>query len=256
MVSIPKGSISRVLKIGAQLADLKSNRSASAVQDACKRVLFVTENSRNVNRILKEFHDSRILNGRKDRANRIAFVSNMATERAKHLQQANTIHKEMLQDTDNESAEFIAEMPVSPAASVIEAMQDSADAPTPIKESSPHFDGVDTSSEVARKKSEPTIDAGVVTKEVHAGLLKTAKTIAPVTPKAAAPVTPKAAAPVTSKAAAPVTSKAAALVTSKAAAPVTSKASAAITPEATASVTPKVGTAATSKSVKSKRNRR
>jgi hypothetical protein len=253
MASLLKSSISRGLKINAQLADLKSNRSASAVQDACNRVLFVTENSRNVNRILKEFHDSRILNGRKDRANRIAFVANMVMERARHLKQANSIHKEMLQNTNKKSAEFTAETPVRPAASEQKATQDSADAPTPIKENSSHFDGVSTSSEVASKKSEPTIDAGGVTKEVRAGLLKTAKTIAPVTPKAAAPVTSKAAAPITPKPAAPVTPKAAA--------PVTSKASAAITPEATASVTPKVttpkvGTAATSKSVKSKRNRR
>jgi hypothetical protein len=229
MASLLKSSISRGLKINAQLADLKSNRSASAVQDACNRVLFVTENSRNVNRILKEFHDSRILNGRKDRAKRIAFVAKMVMERARHLKQANSIHKEMLQNTNKKSAEFTAETPVRPAASEQKATQDSADAPTPIKENSSHFDGVSTSSEVASKKSEPTIDAGGVTKEVRAGLLKTAKTIAPVTPKAAAPVT--------------------------------SKASAAITPEATASVTPKVttpkvGTAATSKSVKSKRNRR
>jgi hypothetical protein len=267
--------ISRVSKISTQLADFKLNRSTIAAYDARERVLFVAENNRNVNRILKEFHDSRIANGQQDRADRMAFVADMVKERAKFLEQATALRKGLLKDIDKESSEFIAEAAISISS-----------AAALIKEGSPHFDEVGTKSEVASKQFEPAIDAGVVTSEVHAGLLNTSKAIAPVSPKAAAPAatpkaaapaatpkaaapatTPKAAAPATTpKAAAPATTpKAAATATNpKAAAPATTpkaaatattpKADAPATPKVAAPASPKSAAPAAPKSVKSKRN--
>jgi hypothetical protein len=244
MARIQQDVKSRVSITSTQLAAFKLSRASDIAHDSRERAMFVVENSLSVKRMLKEFHNSRIANGQQDRADRIAFISDMVKKRAEFLEKPSATRNELLKDITNESAAKIADNATSVAAL--------------IKEGTGHANGVATSGLAASKQPEPAIDAGIVTSEMNAGLLNTpsatassaaSQAAAPVTPKAAASVTPKAAAPVTPKAAASVTPKAAAPVTPKAAAPVTPKAAAPVTPKAAAPVTPKAAASVTPKAV-------
>ncbi|MFT7373284.1 MAG: hypothetical protein ACI9T9_001984 [Oleiphilaceae bacterium] len=245
MARIQQDVKSRVSITSTQLAAFKLSRASDTARDSRERAMFVVENSLSVNRMLKQFHDSRIANGQQDRADRIAFVSDMVKKRAEFLEKLSATRNGLLKDITNESAANIA---------------DNA-----------------TSGPAVSKQPEPAIDVTVVTSAVNAGLLNTRsatasssapKAVAPVTPKAFAPVTPKAAAPVTPKAAAPVTPKAVAPVTPKAVAPsapmapesVAPKAAESVAPKAAESVAPKSAAPVTPKAsapkrVKSRRNR-
>jgi hypothetical protein len=250
---------SRVSITSTQLAEFKLSRASDTARDSRERAMFVVENSLSVNRMLKEFHDSRIANGLQDRADRIAFVSDMVKKRAEFLEKLSATRNGTLKDIANESAAKIADNATSVAAL--------------IKKGTGHTHGDATGRLAATKTVELDIDAGVVTAEVNTRLLntqiatapstatkatvsvapKTAASVAPkttgsvtpktaasVTPKTAASVTPKTAASVTPKTAASVTPKTAASVTPKTAAPVTPQTAAPVTPQTAASVTPKV----------------
>jgi hypothetical protein len=238
---------SRVSIMSTQLAEFRLNLANDIARDSRERAMFVVENSLSVNRMLKEFHDSRIANGQQDRADRIAFVSNMVKERAELQEELSATRKELLKHTTNEGPVFVADKAITVAALIKEGTR------------------LATGSLEASKQPESAIDTGVVSSEMNTGLLNTwsataPETAAPVTPKTARPVTPKSAAPVTPKAGAlakpksavPVTPKAGALATPKSAAPVTPKAGALATPKSAAPAAPK---ATAPKSVKSKRNR-
>ena len=224
MARIQQDVKSRVSITSTQLAEFKLSRASDTARDSRERAMFVVENSLSVNRMLKEYHDSRIANGQQDRADRIAFVSDMVKKRAEFQEKLSATRAGLLKDMTNKSAAKIADNATS--AAVL------------IKEGTGHTNSAATGKLTASQQPKPAMDAGIGTSEMNAAPV-TPKAAAPVTLKAAAPATPKAAAPVTSKAAAPVTSKAAAPVTSKAAAPVTPKAAAPVTPKAAAPVTPK-----------------
>nr|WP_297347154.1 hypothetical protein [uncultured Glaciecola sp.] len=242
---------SRVSITSTQLAEFKLSRASDTARDSRERAMFVVENSLSVNRMLKEFHDSRIANGLQDRADRIAFVSDMVKKRAEFLEKLSATRNGSLKDIANESAAKIADNATSVAAL--------------IKKGTGHTHGDATGRLAATKTAELDIDAGIVTAEVNTRLLntqiatapstatkatvsvapKTAASVAPkttasVTPKTTASATPKTAASVTPKTAASVTPKTAASVTPKTAAPVTPQTAAPVTPKTVASVTPKV----------------
>jgi hypothetical protein len=278
MVRLQEDIKSRVSITSSQLAEFKLNRASDTARDSRERAMFVVENSLNVNRMLKEFHDSRIANGQQDRADRIAFVSDMVKKRAEFVEQLSATRKGLLKQITNESAALMADTVVSVAALV--------------KQGTRHANGFETASQAAKKQPEPVINADVAASKMDAGLLNTWKAAAPTAPKPAAPAAPaapKPAAPVAAKpsvtkpsapkasasaapkATVPATPRAGALATPKSAAP---KAGALATPKsaaskATASAAPKAGALATPKaatpkaavtptshkSVKSKRNR-
>ena len=268
MVRLQEDVKSRVSITSTQLAEFKLNRASDTARDSRERAMFVVENSLNVNRMLKEFHDSRIANGQQDRADRIAFVSDMVKKRAEFVEQLSATRKGLLKQITNESAALIADTAVSVAALV--------------KQGKRHANGFESASQAASKQREPVINAGVAASKTDAELLNTWKAAAPAAPKVAAPVARKATAPVAPvapkvtasaapKTTASATPRAGALATPKSAA---SKAGAlatpkSATPKATASAAPKAGALATPKaanpkatvtpnshkSVKSKRNR-
>jgi hypothetical protein len=192
-----------------QLAAFKLSRASDTARDSRERAMFVVENSLSVNRMLKEFHDSRIANGQQDRADRIAFVSDIVKKRAGLLEKLSATRNVLRKDvaTGRLAASKQAETAIDAG----------------IVTSEMNAGIINTRNAIAPKATAPV----------------TPKAAAPVTPKATAPVTPKAAAPVTPKAAAPVTPKAAAPVTPKAAAPVTPKTGALAKPAAPKSVKPK-----------------
>ena len=270
MVRLQEDVKSRVSITSTQLAEFKLNRASDTARDSRERAMFVVENSLNVHRMLKEFLDSRIAIGQQDRADRIAFVSDMVKKRAEFVEQLSATRKGLLKQITNESAALIADTAVSVAALV--------------KQGKRHANGFESASQAASKQREPVINAGVAASKTDAELLNTWKAAAPAAPKVAAPVARKATAPVAPKPAAPkvtasaapkttasATPRAGALATPKSAA---SKAGAlatpkSATPKATASAAPKAGALATPKaanpkatvtpnshkSVKSKRNR-
>jgi|TARA_B110000503_G_scaffold64163_1_gene101198 hypothetical protein len=241
---------SRVLFTSTQLAEFKLNRASDTARDSRERAMFVVENSLSVNRMLKEFHDSRIANGQQERAERIAFVSNMVKKRAEFLEELSATRKERLKDITNKSPKLKADKATSVTASN--------------KDGKRHSNQVATDSQGAIKQSERAMDAQVVTSQMNTERPNTSsvtapKASAPVTPKTTAPVTAKTAepipdkvtAPLTAKTAEPVSSKAAASVTSKPVEPVVSKAPAPVAPETAAPVTPKSGSLSAPKATSS-----
>ena len=235
MVRLQEDVKSRVSITSTQLAEFKLNRASDTARDSRERAMFVVENSLNVNRMLKEFHDSRIANGQQDRADRIAFVSDMVKKRAEFVEQLSATRKGLLKQITNESAALIADTAVSVAALV--------------KQGKRHANGFESASQAASKQREPVINAGVAASKTDAGLLNTWKAAAPAAPKVAAPVARKATAPVAPKPAAP---KVTASAASKENAPVASKVAASAAPKITASATPRAGALATPKSAASK----
>ena len=254
MVRLQEDVKSRVSITSTQLAEFKLNRASDTARDSRERAMFVVENSLNVNRMLKEFHDSRIANGQQDRADRIAFVSDMVKKRAEFVEQLSATRKGLLKQITNESAALIADTAVSVAALV--------------KQGKRHANGFESASQAASKQREPVINAGVAASKTDAGLLNTWKAAAPAAPKVAAPVARKATAPVAPVApkptapkptapkptapAAPVAPKVTASAASKENAPVASKVAASAAPKITASATPRAGALATPKSAASK----
>lgn len=230
MVRLQEDVKSRVSITSTQLAEFKLNRASDTARDSRERAMFVVENSLNVNRMLKEFHDSRIANGQQDRADRIAFVSDMVKKRAEFVEQLSATRKGLLKQITNESAALIADTAVSVAALV--------------KQGKRHANGFESASQAASKQREPVINAGVAASKTDAELLNTWKAAAPAAPKVAAPVARKATAPVAPKPAAP---KPTAPV-----APVAPKVTASAAPKTTASATPRAGALATPKSATSK----
>lgn len=222
MVRLQEDVKSRVSITSTQLAEFKLNRASDTARDSRERAMFVVENSLNVNRMLKEFHDSRIANGQQDRADRIAFVSDMVKKRAEFVEQLSATRKGLLKQITNESAALIADTAVSVAALV--------------KQGKRHANGFESASQAASKQREPVINAGVAASKTDAELLNTWKAAAPAAPKVAAPVAPKPTAP---KPTAPV-------------APVAPKVTASAAPKTTASATPRAGALATPKSAASK----
>jgi hypothetical protein len=235
MVRLQEDVKSRVSITSTQLAEFKLNRASDTARDSRERAMFVVENSLNVNRMLKEFHDSRIANGQQDRADRIAFVSDMVKKRAEFVEQLSATRKGLLKQITNESAALIADAAVSVAALV--------------KQGKRHANGFESASQAVSKQREPVINAGVAASKTDAGLLNTWKAAAPAAPKVAAPVARKATAPVAPKPAAP---KVTASAASKENAPVASKVAASAAPKITASATPRAGALATPKSAASK----
>lgn len=246
MVRLQEDVKSRVSITSTQLAEFKLNRASDTARDSRERAMFVVENSLNVNRMLKEFHDSRIANGQQDRADRIAFVSDMVKKRAEFVEQLSATRKGLLKQITNESAALIADTAVSVAALV--------------KQGKRHANGFESASQAASKQREPVINAGVAASKTDAELLNTWKAAAPAAPKVAAPVARKATAPVAPKPAAPkptapvapVAPKVTASAASKENAPVASKVAASAAPKTTASATPRAGALATPKSAASK----
>ncbi len=241
MVRLQEDVKSRVSITSTQLAEFKLNRASDTARDSRERAMFVVENSLNVNRMLKEFHDSRIANGQQDRADRIAFVSDMVKKRAEFVEQLSATRKGLLKQITNESAALIADTAVSVAALV--------------KQGTRHANGFKSASQAASKQREPVINAGVAASKTDAGLLNTWKAAAPAAPKVAAPVARKATAPVAPKPtapAAPVAPKVTASAASKENEPVASKVAASAAPKITASATPRAGALATPKSAASK----
>ena len=249
MVRLQEDVKSRVSITSTQLAEFKLNRASDTARDSRERAMFVVENSLNVNRMLKEFHDSRIANGQQDRADRIAFVSDMVKKRAEFVEQLSATRKGLLKQITNESAALIADTAVSVAALV--------------KQGKRHANGFESASQAASKQREPVINAGVAASKTDAELLNTWKAAAPAAPKVAAPVARKATAPVAPVApkptapkptapAAPVAPKVTASAASKENAPVASKVAASAAPKITASATPRAGALATPKSAASK----
>ena len=246
MVRLQEDVKSRVSITSTQLAEFKLNRASDTARDSRERAMFVVENSLNVNRMLKEFHDSRIANGQQDRADRIAFVSDMVKKRAEFVEQLSATRKGLLKQITNESAALIADTAVSVAALV--------------KQGKRHANGFESASQAASKQREPVINAGVAASKTDAELLNTWKAAAPAAPKVAAPVARKATAPVAPKPAAPkptapvapVAPKVTASAVSKENAPVASKVAASAAPKTTASATPRAGALATPKSAASK----
>ena len=246
MVRLQEDVKSRVSITSTQLAEFKLNRASDTARDSRERAMFVVENSLNVNRMLKEFHDSRIANGQQDRADRIAFVSDMVKKRAEFVEQLSATRKGLLKQITNESAALIADTAVSVAALV--------------KQGKRHANGFESASQAASKQREPVINAGVAASKTDAELLNTWKAAAPAAPKVAAPVARKATAPVAPKPtapkptapAAPVAPKVTASAASKENAPVASKVAASAAPKITASATPRAGALATPKSAASK----
>ena len=244
MVRLQEDVKSRVSITSTQLAEFKLNRASDTARDSRERAMFVVENSLNVNRMLKEFHDSRIANGQQDRADRIAFVSDMVKKRAEFVEQLSATRKGLLKQITNESAALIADAAVSVAALV--------------KQGKRHANGFESASQAVSKQREPVINAGVAASKTDAGLLNTWKAAAPAAPKVAAPVARKATAPVAPVApkptapAAPVAPKVTASAASKENAPVASKVAASAAPKTTASATPRAGALATPKSAASK----
>ena len=230
MVRLQEDVKSRVSITSTQLAEFKLNRASDTARDSRERAMFVVENSLNVNRMLKEFHDSRIANGQQDRADRIAFVSDMVKKRAEFVEQLSATRKGLLKQITNESAALIADAAVSVAALV--------------KQGKRHANGFESASQAVSKQREPVINAGVAASKTDAGLLNTWKAAAPAAPKVAAPVARKATAPVAPKPAVP---KPTAPV-----APVAPKVTASAAPKTTASATPRAGALATPKSAASK----
>ena len=230
MVRLQEDVKSRVSITSTQLAEFKLNRASDTARDSRERAMFVVENSLNVNRMLKEFHDSRIANGQQDRADRIAFVSDMVKKRAEFVEQLSATRKGLLKQITNESAALIADTAVSVAALV--------------KQGKRHANGFESASQAASKQREPVINAGVAASKTDAELLNTWKAAAPAAPKVAAPVARKATAPGAPKPAAP---KPTAPV-----APVAPKVTASAAPKTTASATPRAGALATPKSAASK----
>ena len=226
MVRLQEDIKSRVSITSSQLAEFKLNRARDTARDSRERAMFVVENSLNVNRMLKEFHDSRIANGQQDRADRIAFVSDMVKKRAEFVEQLSATRKGLLKQITNESAALIADTVVSVAALV--------------KQGTRHANGFETASQAARKQPEPVINADVAASKMDAGLLNTWKAAAPT-----APTAPKTAAPTAPKTAAPTAPKTATSVATKPSAP---KASASAAPKATVPATPRAGALATPKS--------
>ena len=235
MVRLQEDVKSRVSITSTQLAEFKLNRASDTARDSRERAMFVVENSLNVNRMLKEFHDSRIANGQQDRADRIAFVSDMVKKRAEFVEQLSATRKGLLKQITNESAALIADAAVSVAALV--------------KQGKRHANGFESASQAVSKQREPVINAGVAASKTDAELLNTWKAAAPAAPKVAAPVARKATAPVAPKPAAP---KVTASAASKENAPVASKVAASAAPKTTASATPRAGALATPKSAASK----
>lgn len=233
MVRLQEDVKSRVSITSTQLAEFKLNRASDTARDSRERAMFVVENSLNVNRMLKEFHDSRIANGQQDRADRIAFVSDMVKKRAEFVEQLSATRKGLLKQITNESAALIADTAVSVAALV--------------KQGKRHANGFESASQAASKQREPVINAGVAASKTDAGLLNTWKAAAPAAPKVAAPVARKATAPV-----APVAPKPTAPKPTAPAAPVAPKVTASAAPKTTASATPRAGALATPKSAASK----
>lgn len=235
MVRLQEDIKSRVSITSSQLAEFKLNRARDTARDSRERAMFVVENSLNVNRMLKEFHDSRIANGQQDRADRIAFVSDMVKKRAEFVEQLSATRKGLLKQITNESAALIADTVVSVAALV--------------KQGTRHANGFETASQAARKQPEPVINADVAASKMDAGLLNTWKAAAPTAPtapKTAAPTAPKTATSVATKPSAP---KASASAAPKATVPATPRAGALATPKSAA---PKAGALATPKSAASK----
>jgi hypothetical protein len=115
MAKLREDTLSRASKTRTQLADFKLKRVASAARGAQERISFVTENSRNVNRVLKEFHDLRLANGQQDRADRIAFVTDKGKQKAAFIEQADAIHKGLLQGIDNASSALRSEAAITNA---------------------------------------------------------------------------------------------------------------------------------------------
>ena len=233
MVRLQEDVKSRVSITSTQLAEFKLNRASDTARDSRERAMFVVENSLNVNRMLKEFHDSRIANGQQDRADRIAFVSDMVKKRAEFVEQLSATRKGLLKQITNESAALIADTAVSVAALV--------------KQGKRHANGFESASQAVSKQREPVINAGVAASKTDAGLLNTWKAAAPAAPKVAAPVARKATAPV-----APVAPKPTAPKPTAPAAPVAPKVTASAAPKTTASATPRAGALATPKSAASK----
>jgi hypothetical protein len=233
MVRLQEDVKSRVSITSTQLAEFKLNRASDTARDSRERAMFVVENSLNVNRMLKEFHDSRIANGQQDRADRIAFVSDMVKKRAEFVEQLSATRKGLLKQITNESAALIADTAVSVAALV--------------KQGKRHANGFESASQAASKQREPVINAGVAASKTDAELLNTWKAAAP-----AAPAAPKVAAPVARKATAPVAPKPAAPKPTAPVAPVAPKVTASAAPKTTASATPRAGALATPKSATSK----
>ena len=233
MVRLQEDVKSRVSITSTQLAEFKLNRASDTARDSRERAMFVVENSLNVNRMLKEFHDSRIANGQQDRADRIAFVSDMVKKRAEFVEQLSATRKGLLKQITNESAALIADTAVSVAALV--------------KQGKRHANGFESASQAASKQREPVINAGVAASKTDAELLNTWKAAAP-----AAPAAPKVAAPVARKATAPVAPKPAAPKPTAPVAPVAPKVTASAAPKTTASATPRAGALATPKSAASK----
>ena len=238
MVRLQEDVKSRVSITSTQLAEFKLNRASDTARDSRERAMFVVENSLNVNRMLKEFHDSRIANGQQDRADRIAFVSDMVKKRAEFVEQLSATRKGLLKQITNESAALIADTAVSVAALV--------------KQGKRHANGFESASQAASKQREPVINAGVAASKTDAELLNTWKAAAPAAPKVAAPVAPKPTAPKPTAPVAPVAPKVTASAASKENAPVASKVAASAAPKTTASATPRAGALATPKSAASK----
>ena len=249
MVRLQEDVKSRVSITSTQLAEFKLNRASDTARDSRERAMFVVENSLNVNRMLKEFHDSRIANGQQDRADRIAFVSDMVKKRAEFVEQLSATRKGLLKQITNESAALIADTAVSVAALV--------------KQGKRHANGFESASQAVSKQREPVINAGVAASKTDAELLNTWKAAAPAAPaapkvaapvarKATAPVAPKPAAPKPTAPVAPVAPKVTASAASKENAPVASKVAASAAPKITASATPRAGALATPKSAASK----
>jgi hypothetical protein len=228
MVRLQEDIKSRVSITSSQLAEFKLNRASDTARDSRERAMFVVENSLNVNRMLKEFHDSRIANGQQDRADRIAFVSDMVKKRAEFVEQLSATRKGLLKQITNESAALMADTVVSVAALV--------------KQGTRHANGFKTASQAAKKQPEPVINADVAASKMDAGLLNTWKAAAPTAPKPAAPKPAAPAAPAAPKPAAPVAAKPS---VTKPSAP---KASASAAPKATVPATPRAGALATPKS--------
>ena len=154
MVRLQEDVKSRVSITSTQLAEFKLNRASDTARDSRERAMFVVENSLNVNRMLKEFHDSRIANGQQDRADRIAFVSDMVKKRAEFVEQLSATRKGLLKQITNESAALIADTAVSVAALV--------------KQGKRHANGFESASQAVSKQREPVINAGVAASKTDA----------------------------------------------------------------------------------------
>jgi hypothetical protein len=284
MARIQQDVKSQVSITSTQLAEFKLSRARDTARDSRERAMFVVENCLSVNRMLKEFHDLRIANGQQDRADRIAFVSDMVKKRAELLEKLSATRNVLRKDvaigrlaaskqpepaidagivTSEMNAGLLnTRSAVAPKAAAPVPSKAAAPAPSKAAAPAPSKAAAPVPSKAAApvpsKAAAPVPSKAAAPVPSKAAAPVPSKAAAPVPSKAAAPAPSKAAAPVPSKAAAPVPSKAAAPVPSKAAAPVPSKAAAPVPSKTAAPVKPKAGALAkviAPKSVKPKRNR-